>query len=124
MRIRRTKSGDLYEVDGVWMTEEEYLQLPYTRRKTKVTFYNCPHCGGRQAVPVMYGYPMDEACQLRSNKVIDFGGCCVGKKMPNRSCFECGTQWVAKEGDEPGRVEEVTLEPLPPPPPPVEGIPF
>ena len=91
----------------------ELMKLAYNTRKVKAVFYECPHCGGKRAVPVVYGFPDDMMMQEWRGKVIELGGCIIDGKMSNRACLDCEKQWIAKKGEGNPRVEEVLLPPLP-----------
>ena len=52
-------------------------QKPTGGMKVKVWFYDCPFCGGKRAVGVVYGYPAHETLQMWKDKKIELGGCIV-----------------------------------------------
>ena len=81
---------------------------------TKVQLYDCPFCGGKKAVGILYGYPDPEALQMWKDKKIELGGCIVSGKMPNRSCPECHKEWLAKKGEGSVYEEEYFMPPIPP----------
>lgn len=89
-------------------------QKPTGGMKVKIWFYDCPFCGGKRAVDVVYGYPAPETLQMWKDKKIQLGGCIVTGKMPNRACLECHKEWPAKKGEGNIYEEEYVMPELPP----------
>ena len=100
-----------------------YMERAYKPRKVKAIFYDCPHCGGKRAVPVVSGYPDELMMQEWRGGVIELGGCIVGGEMTDRTCRDCRHEWVCQK-EEKGREEVVVLEPLPEPSEEDREIPF
>lgn len=86
---------------------------PTGSKKIKIWLYDCPFCGGKRAVDIVYGYPAPEALQMWKDKKIELGGCIVGGKMPNRACSVCYKKWSAKKGEGIIYEEEYILPELP-----------
>jgi hypothetical protein len=50
----------------------------------------CPKCGSLDVVPILYGYPMEEAMEAAKRGEIALGGCCVSDDDPRKHCKACG----------------------------------
>jgi hypothetical protein len=53
----------------------------------------CPACGSRSAIPILYGLPLDEACDAAKRGEIALGGCLVGPDQPTQACASCGERF-------------------------------
>jgi len=50
----------------------------------------CPHCGGHDLVPIVYGLPGDELIAAAKNGDVSLGGCVViGGRSPAWTCRTC-----------------------------------
>ncbi|MCQ2970793.1 hypothetical protein SAMN05216439_0161 [Methanobrevibacter gottschalkii] len=49
---------------------------------------NCPKCGSK-LIPIVYGYPLEEALKQEKNGEIILGGCCINDEMGNLHCPNC-----------------------------------
>lgn len=60
----------------------------------------CPSCGSKNVVPILYGYPgdMDYVIKLVEEKKLVLGGCCVSDNDPAFECLDCG-RMSGKRGD-------------------------
>jgi hypothetical protein len=58
--------------------------------------YICPSCKQKTGVPIFYGEPGAEACELLWRGEIVLGGCCWPVGGPERECTACGHQWRIK----------------------------
>ncbi len=60
----------------------------------------CIRCGGKNVVPILYGYPgdMDYVLKLVEEKKLVLGGCCVSDNDPAFECLDCG-RMSGKRGD-------------------------
>ena len=57
-------------------------------RKPKVS--SCPECGKSDVVvPILYGYPSDEAMEAAERDEIVLAGCMVSDLDPNYYCRRC-----------------------------------
>ena len=57
-------------------------------RKSKVS--SCPECGKTDVVvPILYGYPSDEAMEAAERDEIVLAGCMVGETDPSYYCRRC-----------------------------------
>ena len=59
----------------------------------------CPQCKTKDAVKILYGYPLEETLKAWLNKEIELGGCIVGEAKPNRKCMKCNHQWKTQENE-------------------------
>ncbi len=66
-------------------------------QRSKVS--SCPDCGRTAVVvPILYGYPSDEAMEAAERDEIVLAGCIVGESDPSYYCrrcliaFECARQ--------------------------------
>ena len=50
----------------------------------------CPKCGGKEAKPILYGYPTREAMEAAKRGEIALGGCVVHGDDPQWRCAGCG----------------------------------
>ena len=51
---------------------------------------SCPECGKNDVVvPIMYGYPSDEAMAAAERDEIVLAGCMVGDRDPSYYCRRC-----------------------------------
>ena len=59
----------------------------------------CPTCGSTDAVPILYGYPTNEAFEASERGEFVLGGCVVGEESPDFECSGCGAPlpWVAPD---------------------------
>ncbi len=56
----------------------------------------CPKCKSENIVPIMYGYPSNEAFEEAEKGNLKLGGCEIlidGLAMPDRFCKDCKTKW-------------------------------
>ncbi|MHC5111152.1 MAG: hypothetical protein ACYTHJ_14880 [Planctomycetota bacterium] len=56
----------------------------------------CPKCGSRHVIPIVYGLPSDDAIAEAEAGKIYLGGCCVFRDDPEFACGECEWQWNAR----------------------------
>ncbi len=54
---------------------------------------NCPKCGSKNIVRIVYGYPNAEALEEAKKGNIILGGCCVSDNSPNFHCKDCKYEW-------------------------------
>lgn len=64
----------------------------------KPTHFKCPHCGGRKAIPIVYGYPTKDTWRLAEAGLVRIGGCCVSDSDPDRACPVCHFHWDSENG--------------------------
>ena len=69
--------------------------------------HKCPACGSRSTIPILYGLPLDEACDAAKRGEIALGGCLVWPDQPTHSCTSCGERFR-----EPGSSGEWPLVPV------------
>lgn len=60
--------------------------------------FTCPRCGQHAVVPVLYGYPSDEAFAAADRGEIALGGCDIGDGTPRDvRCRACDWDGIADE---------------------------
>ena len=60
----------------------------------------CPRCGQAiTPVPILYGYPSNEAFEASMRGEIRLGGCVVGEESPDYACPACDAllPWAGPE---------------------------
>jgi DNA-directed RNA polymerase subunit RPC12/RpoP len=50
---------------------------------------DCPNCGERGLVPIVYGFPNEFTIQLSSKGVVELGGCIISGDDPSFRCRRC-----------------------------------
>ena len=99
--LRREMDGYLSEtMVGQAAAQQAIDRQPIGFKKIKVYRFNCPFCGGKKAVQIVYGYPDNETGQLFGAGKVVLGGCIITKGSPNRKCPECKNVWVSKTEEE------------------------
>lgn len=64
-------------------------RLPRRRRR-------CPRCHARAGVPILYGFPMEDAIEAAERGEIVLGGDVIDPgQQPNHACTKCGHRWVS-----------------------------
>ncbi len=58
----------------------------------------CPKCRAAKLLPIMYGYPMEEALEGARRGEIMLGGCVVHGNDPQWGCAACGTRFLEDDG--------------------------
>lgn len=58
----------------------------------------CPHCGGADSVPIVYGYPSSDMFAADERGQVELGGCILWGDDPQWYCRPCGHRW----GNTPG----------------------
>lgn len=53
----------------------------------------CPKCNSRDAVPIQYGYPMEEVFEIEREGRVVLGGCCIRPGLPEWHCKSCSNKW-------------------------------
>jgi DNA primase large subunit len=61
--------------------------------------YKCPSCGEMTAVPILGGYPTEEAWALVEAGDLILGGCCRLIDDPDRACTSCHFHWNSESGN-------------------------
>jgi len=59
----------------------------------KVAPQLCPNCGAGDWIPILYGFPGEEAMEASKRGEVALGGCVIGETNPTRECKRCGTRW-------------------------------
>ncbi|AJD92866.1 hypothetical protein JMA_35490 [Jeotgalibacillus malaysiensis] len=54
----------------------------------------CPSCGAKNAVKILYGEPTYEAYLESEKGNLQLGGCCVSPDSPDYHCKNCGHEWT------------------------------
>jgi len=54
---------------------------------------NCPKCGSKKVVRIIYGLPSRETFEEAKEGKIILGGCCVSYNSPNFHCKDCKYEW-------------------------------
>ena len=54
---------------------------------------DCPKCGAKEAVPILYGMPSEEGVRMIAKGEIESGGCCIEDGQPQWRCKACGHAW-------------------------------
>lgn len=50
----------------------------------------CPHCGAPlKLVPILYGFPTQEAFEAARRRELQLGGCMVWPEQPEFACSNC-----------------------------------
>ena len=50
---------------------------------------NCPNCGEKQLVPIVYGFPSEFTRQLSQKGGVELGGCIISGDDPSLRCRNC-----------------------------------
>ncbi len=53
----------------------------------------CPECSSMHTVPILYGYPMEEAMDEARRGKIELGGCVIHGDDPRSYCKDCHHRW-------------------------------
>jgi hypothetical protein len=53
----------------------------------------CPACSSPEAVPILYGFPSEDAARDAEAGKLVLGGCVVGDDDPQWQCRACGRRW-------------------------------
>ena len=70
-----------------------YLTLPYHSLIVKRKPVKCKVCKGK-IIPIVYGEPSVEVCEMAEQGEIALGGCCIYDGMPYWRCSICQTEFV------------------------------
>ena len=65
-----------------------------------INYKKCPHCGNREGIPIVYGYPSMELAEEAEKGKVVLGGCCVMEDNPVYHCDRCQHQWNRSEAEE------------------------
>src|SRR5215216_7072809 len=68
---------------------------------------NCPKCGSKNLMEIVYGRPTSEALDAVERGEIALGGCVMMPNQPNWKCATCGYEWFDRES--PGRISREQL---------------
>ena len=61
--------------------------------------FNCPQCGQKAAVAILYGFPGPDMADEAERGEIVLGGCIAEIGAPDRHCLNCGHRWpIARRG--------------------------
>lgn len=64
---------------------------------------DCPRCGAREFVPIVYGYPTAEGREAILAGEASAGRCVIPNQAPVRECLRCGGLWP---GDRIARLDD------------------
>jgi DNA-binding MarR family transcriptional regulator len=81
------------------LTSDQELHLPPTPAITKVW---CPSCASLEGVPLIWGFPNEEAGAAAGRAELVIGGCdlpIVNGPIPNVQCLKCEQQWHEPAAD-------------------------
>jgi len=53
----------------------------------------CPHCGARDIIPIVYGYPAPDLLEASQSGEVVLGGCNCTFDQPNWSCRARHHRW-------------------------------
>lgn len=70
-----------------------FLTLPYHSVLVKRKPIKCKVCKGK-IIPIVYGEPSVETCEMAKQGEIALGGCCIYDGMPQWRCANCQTEFV------------------------------
>ena len=59
----------------------------------KLIWKQCPKCGSKNTVKIVYGYPSYKTFQKYEAGKIRLGGCCVVDGSPEYFCRDCENEW-------------------------------
>ncbi len=54
----------------------------------------CPRCKSSDVIPIIYGFPSQDAMKAYEEGRVKIGGCIVEDDAPNLSCKSCGKEWL------------------------------
>jgi len=54
-----------------------------------INFKQCPKCGSKEAIPIVYGLPISELGMKAKEGKVKLGGCCVDNYAPEYYCKDC-----------------------------------
>lgn len=58
-----------------------------------IMYKQCPHCGSRSSIKIVYGYPSPELFNEAEAGKVKLGGCCIYQGSPEYFCKECEHGW-------------------------------
>lgn len=69
------------------------MRFRLRRRRARTDSDRCPQCGGRGAVPIVYGFPGPMLFEAERRGEADLGGCVIMPTSPDHHCTSCGRNW-------------------------------
>ena len=58
-----------------------------------INFKQCPKCGSKNSVPILYGFPAPELFEKAEAGKVKLGGCCIEENSPECFCKDCNNEW-------------------------------
>lgn len=58
-----------------------------------INYKQCPNCGSKNAMTILYGKPISEAFEMAEAGKIKLGGCSISMENPEYCCKDCGHEW-------------------------------
>jgi hypothetical protein len=58
----------------------------------------CPKCGARTVIPIVYGYPAPQLWEKSLDGKVKIGGCLISDVSPNWYCTTCEHEWLVEPG--------------------------
>lgn len=62
-----------------------------------VNYKQCPRCGSKNTVKIIYGYPSPELLFAAEEGEFKLGGCCIVMGHPEYFCNDCEHEWNREE---------------------------
>jgi len=58
-----------------------------------INYKQCPKCGSKNSVKIVYGMPSHELFQEAEAGKVKLGGCCIIEGGPEYFCKDCENEW-------------------------------
>ena len=58
-----------------------------------INYKQCPKCGSKNAIPIVYGLPALELLEKAEAGKVKLGGCCIEESSPEFFCKDCNSEW-------------------------------
>lgn len=65
-----------------------------------IHYKQCPKCGAKNTIKILYGTPTQEAFQKVEVGEITLGGCCILEGGPEYFCKDCENEWNKEQAVE------------------------
>ncbi len=62
-----------------------------------VNYKQCPKCGSKSTLKILYGMPTYEAFEKAEAGEIKLGGCCIIEGAPDYYCKDCECEWSRQQ---------------------------
>ncbi|MBL4933201.1 hypothetical protein [Clostridium paridis] len=66
----------------------------------RVIYKQCPKCGSKNTLKIIYGFPSHELLLEVEAGEVKLGGCCIFEGNPEYYCKDCKCEWSREQAIE------------------------